>query len=63
MKKQRRYTAAKLIGISFLASVCICAVVIFVANDVFAFASCDKEETVVIPDGAGTDTVSSILAG
>ncbi len=54
--------ASKLICISFFASVCVCAVVIFVANDVFSFVCADKEETVLIPENAGTEEVSSILA-
>ena len=62
MKKQKKSSAARLVGISFLASVCICAVVIFVANDVFSFVCTDREETVVIPEDAGADTVSSLLA-
>ena len=62
MKKQKSASAARLVGISFFISVCICATVIFVVNDVFSFVSSDREETVVIPDGAGTETVSSLLA-
>lgn len=62
MKNQRKSSAAKLFGISFFASVCICAVVIFVANDIFSFSSRDREENVVIPEGSGTAAVSSILA-
>ena len=62
MKIQRKSSAAKLICVSFFVSVCICAVVIFVTNDVFSFVGSDQEETVVIPEGAGTEEVSSILA-
>lgn len=62
MKSQRKSLAAKLIGISFFASVCICAVVIPVASDAFSLASSDREETVIIPEGADTDAVSSLLA-
>ena len=62
MKKQKRASAARLVGISFFISVCICATVIFVVNDVFSFVASDREETVVIPEGAGTETVSFLLA-
>ena len=62
MKKQKKASAARLVGISFFISVCICATVIFVVNDVFSFVASDREETVVIPEGAGTETVSSLLA-
>lgn len=62
MKPQRKTSAAKLLGISFFASVCICAVVIFVANDVFALVPCEREEIVIIPERAGTEEVSSLLA-
>lgn len=62
MKPQRKSSAAKLVGISFFASVCICALVIFVANDVFALVPCDREEIVIVPECAGTDEISSLLA-
>ena len=62
MKTQRKSLAAKLIGISFFASVCICAVIILVASDAFSLAPSDREETVVIPEGADTNAVSSLLA-
>ena len=52
----------KLIGISFFISICICLVIIFLANDVFAFVGSDEEETIVIPEGSGTEDVSFILA-
>lgn len=51
-----------MVGVSFLISVCICAAVILVANDAFALISSEKTETVTIPEGAGTETVSRILA-
>lgn len=51
-----------MIGASFLISVCICAVIILVANDAFALISSEKTETVTIPEGAETETVSRILA-
>jgi len=62
MKKTKKTSAGRLVAVSFFASVCICAAVIFVANDVFSFVCRDREETVVIPEGAGTDAVSSLLA-
>ena len=62
MKTQRKSSAAKLLGISFFASVCICAVIILVANDAFSLVSSEREETVIIPEEAGTEAVSSILA-
>lgn len=62
MKNQRKFSIAKLLMISFFASVCICTVFIFVVNDVFSFVGSDTEETVLIPEGAGTEEVSSILA-
>ncbi|MBR5188447.1 MAG: endolytic transglycosylase MltG [Clostridia bacterium] len=62
MKTQRKSSVAKLLGISFFASVCICTVIILVANDAFSLTSSDCEETVIIPEGAGTEAVSSILA-
>ncbi|MBE6665646.1 MAG: endolytic transglycosylase MltG [Ruminococcaceae bacterium] len=62
MKPQRKSSAVKLIGISFFASVCICAIVIFVANDVFSLVPCEREETVIVPEHAGTDEISSLLA-
>lgn len=62
MKNQRRSSAARLVGVSLFVSVCICAVIIFVANDVFSFVGDDREATVLIPEDSGTEEVSSILA-
>ena len=47
---------------SFFISVCICAVVLCVANDAFALVFSEKTETVTIPECAGTETVARILA-
>lgn len=63
MKKNRRKCmAGKVICISFLISVCICAVLILAANDAFALVSDDRERTVTIPKDAKTETVARILA-
>lgn len=47
--------------VSFFTAVLLSAVMIFIANDAFAFVSHEKSETVVIPDGADADTVADIL--
>ena len=62
MKKQKKSSMKKLVGISLLVSICICSVTILVANDVFSLLSSEREAIVTIPEGAGTDTVSSLLA-
>lgn len=61
MKKSGASHAFRIVGISFLISVLLSAVVIFVANDVFAFVAESGERTVVIPENATTAQVSSIL--
>ncbi len=51
----------KVFLISFITAALLSAVVIFLANDAFAFVSGERTENVVIPEGADTDTVSDIL--
>ncbi len=58
---RKKRTATKLLALSFLVSVCICFVVIAVADDAFALMFSEKSETVTIPEGAGTETVARIL--
>lgn len=63
MKKgQRKHGAGRIVCLSFLVSVCICAAVILVANDAFALADAERSETVTVPEGAKTETVARILA-
>ena len=62
MNGQKKYTAKKLIFLSFFASVCICAVILLVSNDAFALIPSDHTETVTIPEEANAETVAHILA-
>ena len=62
MNARKERTAGKLLWLSFFISVCICLVVILVADDAFALVFSEKTETVTIPENAGTETVASILA-
>ena len=62
MNGQKKYTAKKLIFLSFFASVCICAVILLVSNDAFALIPSDRTETVTIPEEANAETVAHILA-
>ena len=62
MKGQKKFTAKKLIFLSFFISACICTVVLFVANDAFALVSSDRMETVTIPEEADARAVAHILA-
>ncbi len=62
MNGRKKFTAKKLILLSFFASVCICAVVLLVANDAFALVFSEKTETVEIPEEADAETVARILA-
>jgi UPF0755 protein len=62
MKGQKKFTAKKLIFLSFFISACICTVVLFVANDAFALVSSDRTETVTIPEEADARAVAHILA-
>ena len=62
MNGQKNHVAKKLIFLSFFISVCICAVVLLVANDAFALVSSDKTETVTIPEEADARAVARILA-
>ena len=63
MKGRRKTITGKLLCLSFFISVCICFVVIFVANDAFALVVPEKTESVTIPEDADTATVARILAG
>lgn len=62
MNGRKKRSARGLLFLSFCISVCICLVVLFVANDAFALVISEKTETVTIPEHAGTETVARILA-
>lgn len=51
----------RVVLLSFLTAALISAVLIFVANDAFAFVSKEKAQSVVIPEGADTNAVADIL--
>ena len=61
MNGRKKRAAGKLLILSFFVSVCICLVVIFVANDAFALIFSEKAETVTIPENADAETVAGIL--
>ena len=62
MNGQKKYVTGKLLALSFVAAVCICAAVLLVANDAFALVSSEQTETVTIPEHADTQTVARIFA-
>lgn len=63
MKKKKSHPIFRVVWISFLVSVAISSVIIFMADDAFALLGGENDEiTVIIPENADGKEVSSILA-